>query len=69
MAKLDTTSERFPDVVAVLERARGIGESSCRVGIALGLPPAELARIERALDTAADTDGYTSPSRTHLAEG
>ena len=39
-----------PDVAAILRRARGIGESSWRAGIALGVDPAALERIERGLD-------------------
>ena len=38
------------DVGTILQTARGLGESSWRVGIALGVEPAELERIERELD-------------------
>ncbi len=39
-----------PDVAAILRRARSIGECSWRVGIALGVDPAALERLELGLD-------------------
>jgi hypothetical protein len=57
VGQLETDQSSSSDIAAILGRARSVGESSWRVGIALGLPPADLARIESELDTAAGSDG------------
>ena len=57
----------FPDLATILERARRIGESSWRAGIALGVEPAELERIERHLDHRVFPDGHFDSTADHAA--
>ena len=56
-----------PDVATILRRARGLGESSWRVGIALGLDRVELERLAQDLDRRGipgpgNGRGHTPPS-------
>ncbi len=56
-----------PDVAAILRRARDIGESSWRAGIALRLDPAALERIDRGLDQLGVSASYLTPKTTPSA--
>jgi len=50
------------DVPAILARARRLGESPWRVGIALGVDRSELERLEQEIDTAAAPKGAHRPN-------
>ena len=47
---IEPTEALPPTVPTILQRARRMGESSWRVGVALGMERAELERIELELD-------------------